>query len=125
MRNQIEFLKQEIMKLQNYQQKSLGSVEKIRDQGLESETYIRNLALQEHKLNEELHMIEEDNENAERIYEDLGAIQQMNRNKIREQIEHNEVLEVGIKKKEIERGRIEKKKADALSKLRSQEQRER
>lgn len=31
---QIDFLKEEIAKLQNYQKKSLISVEKIRDQGL-------------------------------------------------------------------------------------------
>lgn len=59
--SQIDFLKQEIAKLQNYQKKSLSSVEKIRDQGLESETYIRNLAIQENKINDEITMIETDN----------------------------------------------------------------
>lgn len=49
---QIDFLKEEIAKLQNYQKKSLISVEKIRDQGLQSETYIRNLANQENKIND-------------------------------------------------------------------------
>ena len=70
------------MKLQNYQKKSLSSIQKIRDQGLESEIYIRNLTLQEHKLNDEITMIQTDTENGEKILDELSAVQNANKNKI-------------------------------------------
>lgn len=80
----VEFLKQEIAKIRNYENKTSHSIALTKDQCYEAEGYLRSLGLQERKQSEHLNAISDENDSIHKINADLIQLIEVSREKIRE-----------------------------------------
>lgn len=103
---QIAQTKEEIDRIRQAQNETRAANEKIKNQNHNTQSFIRKLNYEEAKLTESLTVLQNQNNSIDEVLNDLGQVQEMTKNQIRETRDLKEELNFKIKTKESEKGRI-------------------
>lgn len=70
--------------MKNYQSRTVSSIDKVKDQGYEMESYLRSLGFEDTKLVDKNEIMNQDNENVRNIIEDIIQLTQINKERIKD-----------------------------------------